>query len=91
MIAILARTLVVLMSVTLSKRASNFLPQVLAVRWRESWSQVRHYLDAPRCNSQLLSATNVLGPDSIVPGAMSPMTNAFTAPQQFFHLSPPGP
>ncbi len=42
-------------------------------------------------NYQLLTATNVLGPYSVVPGATSPMTNAFTAPQQFFHLSPPGP
>ncbi len=42
-------------------------------------------------NYQLLSATNVLGPYTVVSGAVSPTTNAFTAPQGFFHLSLPRP
>jgi hypothetical protein len=37
-------------------------------------------------NYQLLSATNVAGPYTPVPGATSPWTNQFTKPQEFFIL-----
>jgi len=40
---------------------------------------------------QLLTATNVSGPYSAVPGAVSPVTNPFTAPQKYFRLGLPGP
>ena len=35
---------------------------------------------------QLLTATNVCGPYSVVIDASSPFTNRFTAPQQYFQL-----
>ncbi|HVV00301.1 MAG TPA: hypothetical protein VHH88_03000 [Verrucomicrobiae bacterium] len=42
-------------------------------------------------NYQLMSATNVLRPYTVVPGAVSPMTNPFTKPQEFFRLRPSEP
>jgi len=38
-------------------------------------------------NYQLLVATNVLGPYAPIRGAVSPVTNPFSAPQQYFRLS----
>jgi hypothetical protein len=37
-------------------------------------------------NYKLLSATNIAGPYTPVPGASSPRTNLFTKPQEFFRL-----
>jgi hypothetical protein len=39
----------------------------------------------------LLTATNVLGPYFKLPSALSPMTNPFTGPEQYFRLSLPSP
>jgi len=37
-------------------------------------------------NFQLLTSTNVIGPYSVISGASSPYTNAFSEPQRFFEL-----
>jgi hypothetical protein len=37
-------------------------------------------------NFQLLTSTNVIGPYTVISGASSPFTNAFSEPQRFFEL-----
>ena len=40
---------------------------------------------------ELVTATNLTGPYSLVPGASSPLTNTFTDPRRYFRLRSPGP
>ncbi|MGN6642709.1 MAG: hypothetical protein ACTHKU_06880, partial [Verrucomicrobiota bacterium] len=40
---------------------------------------------------ELLTATNVLGPYLLIPGAVSPMTTTFTDPERYFRLRLPAP